>query len=57
MRTRKENFPTGELDEFSGETIFYKKRVRELRKMFSVAINLELKSRVLDFPRTIKKNI
>ena len=55
MKTRKEDFPTNQIDEVTGEYMHYEESIRDLRKIFSITINLEVKSRVLSFPKTIKK--
>ena len=54
MRKREFDYPTSEKDWY-GEYIWVKGSVKHLVKLFSVIVNIEVKSKVYDVTRTIKK--
>lgn len=47
--------PTGDIDPFSGEYIYDEYVVRDLHKPFSITVNIEVKSKIYDSTKTIKK--
>lgn len=55
ITTRTEEFPSGETDIETGEHIMYEDIVRDLRKLFTVSISIEIKTKIYDMTRTINK--
>lgn len=55
ITTRTVLFPTEERDVLTGEYVFGEDIVRDLHKSFSVTVNIEVKSKIYDSTRTIKK--
>jgi hypothetical protein len=55
VATRTVEIPTGETDPISGEEIFIEDKVKDLKKVFSATINIEVKSKIYDSTKTIKK--
>lgn len=55
IRTRTVEFPTRERDIISGEYILARDMVKDLYKSFSATVDIEVKSKIYDSTKTIKK--